>query len=407
MRWEEADVKSYEWEDFSETLLGIFGQLRPFARVVPIHAEQKYRFICEELIEIIHNQIARQSRVRDSFHSLLPAEILKLIVNFAASDYVEDAVDLALVHSSWRDVSLPFVWQSIDLDLNDDAEVKFFAQVARKTEYSTLSLSIQPGENDAEDLRLTSVDRAVLAVKGLRELCLTTVPVSTSVFESPNLANLTDLTLLIVDLSGDPLKATLSIPFGLRRLMVYYGGELNDISHSYLAAIAASSYETLEELAVDTQAAAHAFLPHFSGNLVSLLLHEVRGETYFSKIDPSTLYFPALRQLALPRSELPSLLETPPADAPPDAPRSTISQAIPHLEHLIISCGHPKVVHGDLVSFERVLSLPVCSALRKFELERAEFDESLTQTETEVFRRMLCSCKAEGVEVRVNGERLC
>ncbi|KAL8283549.1 hypothetical protein RQP46_005652 [Phenoliferia psychrophenolica] len=174
---------------------------------------------------------ARQERAVGSFNTLLPADVLKIIIEFAADD-PQTRVDLALVHPIWRNIALPVLWQYVVVDLNHDAEVKFFARVARGTLYSTL-----------------------LAVKGLRELVLTDTIVSMSVLESPGMEDLTDLYLHFVKFIGDPLHSSSGIPFHLRSLSILNGGFPEGILDALLTAITPGSSTTLVKLSTDSPTA--------------------------------------------------------------------------------------------------------------------------------------------------------
>ncbi|KAL8281296.1 hypothetical protein RQP46_006330 [Phenoliferia psychrophenolica] len=369
--------------------------MRSFVRVVPVHSEGKYHSICEGLIDLIHTQIASQTRAQGSFHSLLPTEVLKIIIGFV---YIHETsrVDLALVHPVWRDIALPLLWNSIFVEFDHDAEVKFFAQVARRTSYITRRLYIHAGETRN---KVISVDRAIMALKGLRKLTAVTSTMSMSVFASPSMAELSDLTLHLVEVS-DAISTT-AIPFHLRSLEITGKHYDEDAIDSLLTAIANGSSTTLERLSLDSPQAAQKHLAAFSRNLVELSL------TGLSKFNPSELDLPLLRKLTLPRSELHTLLALPPADAPPDALRSTISQTIPHLENLTVSYSGYQMGHEDLLNLDRLLRLPLCNALRALTLEEAEFDEDLNQSGLEVFRKMVVYCEERGVVVKVNGESLC
>ncbi|KAL8287248.1 hypothetical protein RQP46_003700 [Phenoliferia psychrophenolica] len=353
---------------------GIHVVLGSFMYEVPIHSVVQFR--------------ARQTRAQNSFLSLLPTEVLTIIIDLAGKD-LRSKVDLALVHTSWRDIALPLIWHSINVELNCDAEVKFFAQVARGTEYKTRMF--QKGGTRA--FRMMSVDRAILAVKGLRELTLK--------------GELANLTLHHVSLNDNGNNFVLNLPFQLRSLSFTNGIRLDDNLDSLLSAIATGSSTTLERLSLDSPNAVRKYLPMFSRNLVELALHKDEEEEELSlhNLDPTTLDFSALRKLTLPFSELDTLLIEPPADAHPNAPRSTISQTIPQLESLTLLCPGVCVDHDELSDLDRLLRLPLCRTLRTLALEGAEFDEDMTQSEMEDFRITIVACKERGVVVKVNGER--
>ncbi|KAL8281355.1 hypothetical protein RQP46_006389 [Phenoliferia psychrophenolica] len=359
-QWHESKVDPEQWKGFAETLYQIFGEIQSFVHEVPLPSDVKFAFICDGLCEIIRIQITRQTRVEGSFHSLLPSEVIKIIIGMAYEN--EPAkVDLALVHPVWRDIALPLMWRDVAVELDHDAEVQFFAKVARGTSYHT--------------------------------------------------RNLTKLTLDTVTLS-DPFDATLNIPFRLQSLRIEEGHLSRDLcAHfdTFLTAITPGSSTTLERLSLDSPAIVQTHLPSLSRSLVEIsLTQNVQNEPRpFLGLDPATLDLRALRKLRLPMRELESLLATPSANQPPDAPRSTIAQAIPQLEHLVLICDELHLESRDLENLERLLSLPLCNTLKTLELEDAEVIDSITQSEMEVFRRTLVLCGGRGVVIKVNDERLC
>ncbi|KAL8281260.1 hypothetical protein RQP46_006294 [Phenoliferia psychrophenolica] len=403
--WAEARVSLDQWQEFAGRIESILGEFKDSD--TPLALAGPYGIWLIGIIASLPSVLkgARQTLEPGSFHSLLPTEILKIIIGFAYShktlyenDYEEEfegyqpsKVDLALVHPVWRDVALPLLWHSISVDLNHDAEVKYFAKVARGTSYVTRSLHNRimstPG-------KAVSVDRAIMAVKGLRELNLTGAAMSMRVLVN----QLTDLTLHLVELS-DPV-APFTIPFRLRSLKITNGNLSENLLDALLTALTPGSSTTLERLSLDSPKAAQKHLPSFSRNLVELSLNDI------SKLDPTRLDFPRLRKLTLPRSELPTLLATPPADALVDAPRSTISEATPQLKHLTFIYAWKRLVPEDLVNLDRLLRLPLCATLQTLALEQAEFDELMTPSELEVFSKMGIVCRGRGVAIKVDGERL-
>ncbi|KAL8287249.1 hypothetical protein RQP46_003701 [Phenoliferia psychrophenolica] len=217
---------------------------------------------------------------------------------------------------------------------------------------------------------------------------------------------LTDLDLHLVDLCNPNPNVTFTIPFHLRVLKITNGYLHEDVVDALLTSIATTTPLTLERLSLNSAKAVRKHLPSLSRNLVELSLTGVKGESgYFSSMDLGAVDLRALRKLTLPRSELHTLLALPPADAPPDAPRFTISQTIPQLEHLVVLCAGSPVYHDDLSNLDRLLRLPVCMALRSLALEDAEFDEEMPDSEIEVLSNTVVVCKGRGLEVRVNGER--
>ncbi|KAL8287244.1 hypothetical protein RQP46_003696 [Phenoliferia psychrophenolica] len=384
--------------------------MKEFVLAVPASSLVQFRLFCDKMEGYILRVIARQTRAPNSFLSLLPTEVLRIIIGFAG-DSLRSKVDLALVHTSWRDVALPLVWRSITVDLNHDAEVRFFARVARKTKFDTKVLcnswnEDNPDSDDSDDSdsdNVISVDRAVLAVKGLRKLTLAKVALTMSVLEDPSISGLSDLELYLVALSDSRVNHTLNLPFKLRSLSISNGTLSEDLIDGLLSAITTGSSNTLERLSLDSAKAVRKHLPSLSRNLVELALTDVNDNTgCFSGMDLEKVDLRALRKLTLPRSELHALLALPPAGAPPDAPRRTISQAIPHL---VVICVDHRLDHDDLSNLERLLRLPVCTALRSLALEDAEFDEGMSRSELEVFSSTVVLCKGRGLEVRVNGER--
>ncbi|KAL8281346.1 hypothetical protein RQP46_006380 [Phenoliferia psychrophenolica] len=428
--WEVAEIERSQWKGFAEAVSILFNQFRDPAHSrqlalagpygiklvllilhsfghwghVPRPAEETFQFICDEIGEAIRTQIAHQTRVKGSFHSVLPTEILKIVIGMA-HEFNPSKVDLALVHPVWRDIALPLIWSSVAVVLDHDAEVQFFARVARGTSYHTQSLCNIVERGFPEPL--ICVDRAVLAVKGLRELSLTKVAASMSIFQHSSMKELKNLSLRSVILS-DPLTTTPTFPFNLQSLTIYNGTFREDFLDAFLTAITPGSSSTLQRLSLDSPKAVQNHLPSFSRNLVELSLTRVEGGAgYFTGLNFATLDLSALRKLTLPCSELVTLLAEPPADTPPDAPRSTVAETIPQLEHLTILCYGSDVEYEDFENLERLLGLPLCTALRALTLEDAEFDEEMGPEGMEVFRKTVVVCRGRGVVVTVNEERLC
>lgn len=125
----------------------------------------------------------RRALAKTSIHSL-PIEVIRIILKVAlnassASNSRPSKFRLAHVVGSWRDIALPLIWHSIKVELNQDHRVCMVERFARGAGFDTRKLQIK---QDAATRRV-SVDRAILAVNGLRELTLTTAEVSMSVFE--------------------------------------------------------------------------------------------------------------------------------------------------------------------------------------------------------------------------------
>ncbi|KAL8287243.1 hypothetical protein RQP46_003695 [Phenoliferia psychrophenolica] len=363
-------------------------------------SEDQYWSICNDIQSSIELQIDLQTRDDDPFLSLIPADVLRTIIGFTIRDR-PSPLDVALLNKSWANITFPLIWRSIAVDFNEVSEVKSFAEVAQKTNLRISILEICVTAPSS-----FSVDCAVLAVEGLRELTLTEAAVSMSVFENPSMLDLTYLALDLVDLvalSDARHSPILNLPFNLRSLSITRGSLNEDLIDILLTAITTTS-STLESLTLDSPKAVRKHLPTLSQNLVELVLQDCDSE-YLSTFEPTTLDFSALRKLSLPFSELPALLIQPHANAPPDAPPRTISQKIPQLESLTILCTKEYVGPDNVSNLSRLLRLPVCKALRTLALVDAESGEGVPLLEMDDFNELVVVCKGRGLEVKVDGER--
>ncbi|KAL8287250.1 hypothetical protein RQP46_003702 [Phenoliferia psychrophenolica] len=346
--------------------------LKSFTYDVPACSIMQFRFICDKLAEAIHKQVDRQTRAQDSFHSLLPTEVLRIIIGFAG-DSRSSMINLALVHTSWRDIALPLYWHSINVELNRASDVRTTAA------------------DTSNNKRGISIDRAILATRGLRKLTLTGAALSMSVFEDPSMSELTDLTLHLIKLRN---PSGLNLPFHLRSLSITNGNLPEDLLDTLLSSIASGSSTTLERLSLDSAEAVRKVLPTFSSNLVELSL--TNTESHYLSLD-----FPALRKLTLPLSELTVLVDA--------ASTGKISDTIPQLEGLTFLCQSVPVDYDALSGLDRLLHLPLCANLQTLALEGAEegveFDDAMKQSEMEAWRIEMVACKERGIVVKVNGER--
>ena len=72
---------------------------------------------------------------------------------------------LAVVHSKWRDITQPHLLISITENFDHTEEVDFFGSIGSRSVYTTRHISTKSSVKAS-----ILVDRAILAVRGLRSL---------------------------------------------------------------------------------------------------------------------------------------------------------------------------------------------------------------------------------------------